>query len=104
MFLLYMLLWSVIMTGVVGAWHLRSWRQLFIMISTSWCIILIAYLCAIELVENLGLNMTSFNPLLFPEIYFKQGLIGWLILLIIPCGWLSPSIGLNIAQRWGDLI
>lgn len=100
MFLLYMLLWSVVMTAVVGIWNLRSWRQLFIMLTSSWSIILVAYLFAIELADNMGLDMLHFNPLLFPDIYFKQGLLGWLILLIIPCGWLSPSIGLNIAQRW----
>jgi hypothetical protein len=30
--------------------------------------------------------------------------MGWLALLVMPCGWLGPMVGLHLVERWNMLI
>ncbi len=99
----YMIFWSIFMMIAIGATRLRNIRQFATMGAVSGLIVFIAYTLANHTAQQVGLDMLFFNPLAHPDIYMRHGLLGWLVLIIIPCGWLAPVIGLNAAQRWDRL-
>jgi hypothetical protein len=39
-----------------------------------------------------------------PFAFLRGGLFGWLALVVMPCGWLGPIIGLNLIQRRDDVV
>ena len=101
MLLNYMIFWSIIMMLFMGLLRLRSLYQFGIMGFLSWTTILLCWLVANQLADGTGLDISLFNPLANPHIYTSQGPIGWMILMIVPCGWLAPLLGANVAERWG---
>jgi hypothetical protein len=40
--------------------------------------------------------------LMDPGAFVMSGPYGWLALLVMPCGWLGPILGLNLVERWQD--
>jgi hypothetical protein len=102
MSLVYMLSWSVAMLFMVGIWRLRSWSQVLVMLASSWLVVAFVHTLGGQLAQSAGLDVTTFSPLLYPELYLGQGLIGWAVLLVFPCGWLAPALGLNLAQKMSD--
>lgn len=100
MLLSYMVFWSIMMMLLVGLVRLRSLHQFVIMGLLSGGIIMLSWMIAGRLAEGTGLDLTLFSPLAHPDLYVAQGPIGWLILMIVPCGWLAPVLGVNVAQRW----
>ena len=100
MLLNYMIFWSVVMMILVGVVRLRSLHQFAIMGLLSGGIILLSWLIALQLADGTGLDLALFSPLAHPDLYIAQGPAGWLILMIVPCGWLAPILGVNVAERW----
>ena len=103
MLLGYMLFWSIIMTLTIGFIRLKRFRQIAAMSAVSLLIVFIAYALAAQAARSAGLDLDFFNPLAYPELYMAKGPLGWMVLMIIPCGWLAPVIGLNTTQRWALL-
>jgi hypothetical protein len=33
----------------------------------------------------------------------QNGLYGWFALLVMPCGWLGPVIGLHLVDHWQEV-
>lgn len=99
----YMIFWSMLMMLFIGLMRLRSFYQFGIMGFLSATMILLCWLLANQLADGTGLDIVIFNPLANPEIYMSQGPVGWMILMIVPCGWLAPLLGANVAERWGQL-
>ncbi|MFK7805235.1 MAG: hypothetical protein AB8G95_26625 [Anaerolineae bacterium] len=100
MLLNYMIFWSVVMMILVGFVRLRSLHQFAIMGALSAGIILISWVLAMQLASGTGLDLILFSPLSHPDLYIAQGPAGWMILMVLPCGWLAPIIGANAAERW----
>lgn len=103
MLLGYMLFWSITMSLAIGFVRLKNWRQFTGMAVVSFLIVLTAYALAAQTARGIGLDLDFFNPLAYPNLYWAEGPLGWMVLMIIPCGWLAPVIGLNTAQRWDYL-
>ncbi|MEM9774013.1 MAG: hypothetical protein AAF902_05500 [Chloroflexota bacterium] len=101
MLLNYMIFWSVVMMMLVGLVRLRSLHQFAIMGLLSAGVLLISWMLANQLASGTGLDITLFNPLIYPELYIAAGPAGWMILMVMPCGWLAPILGANAAERWG---
>ncbi len=100
MLLGYMLMWSAVMTATLGFVRLQHWRQFVGMAAVSLLIVFTAYALAAQTASSIGLDLDFFNPIAYPNLYWAQGPLGWMVLMIVPCGWLAPVIGLNTAQRW----
>ncbi len=103
MLLNYMIFWSIVMMMLVGLVRLRSLIQFGIMGTLSAATLLICWLLASSLADGTGLDISHFNPLAYPDLYISQGPTGWMILLVVPCGWLAPILGANAAERWGSV-
>lgn len=103
MLLGYMIFWSTIMMVTLGATRLRHIRQFATMSAVTGLIVFIAYTLANHMAQTAGLDMMFFNPLAYPRLYLESGPLGWMVLMIVPCGWLAPVIGLNAATRWERL-
>ena len=102
MLLNYMISWSIIMMILLGLFRLRSWYQVGVMGFLSWAILTFSWLLANRLADGTGLDLSLFNPLAQPDLYVSQGPAGWLILLVVPIGWLAPLVGANVAERLGS--
>ena len=99
MSIIYMFCWSIVMVFMVGIWRLRSWSQVVLMLASSLLVVSFVHTVGSQLAQSAGLDMAVFSPLLYPEMYLRQGVIGWVILLVFPCGWLAPALGLNLAEK-----
>lgn len=93
---LYMTLWSSIIIVSVGAWRLRSWGKIFIVALVTALVLLISQSLFIQLALAAGVDPGV--ALSEPAAFLNKGPLGWLALLIMPCGWLGPIIGLNLVR------
>lgn len=99
MSIIYMFCWSVAMVFMVGIWRLRSWSQVMVMLASSLLLVTFVHWLGGQLAQSAGLDVVTFSPLLYPELYLRQGVVGWAVLLVLPCGWLAPALGLNLAEK-----
>ena len=93
----YMLTWSVLMVSAVGIWRLRNWRQTVGVALVTGLVLMVSQTLVAQLAATIGLT----PDLIFsaPEQFFLSGPIGWLALIVMPCGWLGPIIGLNLFRN-----
>ena len=93
----YMLFWSIIMILAVGTWRLRQWSDIVFISLVTLLVLFISRTLFIQLTiaANLDPSMVLQNPFIF----LRGGPYGWLALIIMPCGWLGPIIGMNLVQR-----
>jgi hypothetical protein len=98
MFPIYMAFWSIVIILFLGLTRIRNLAQFVIVVLISALVLIASQALFIELSLAAGAtpNMVFSDPLY----YFNQGMVGWLALLIMPCGWFGPIIGLYLAQRW----
>lgn len=101
MLLNYMIFWSLVMMILLGLFRLQSWYQFGVMGFLSWVTLTLSWLLANQLADGTGLDLNLFNPIAQPDLYISQGPAGWLILLVVPFGWLAPLVGVNVAERLG---
>lgn len=89
----YMITWSTIVIFAVGFGRIRDVRQTAGVAAIAALILLMTQTLAGQLAYSVGLE----PHLIFsaPELFFLRGPIGWLALLVMPCGWLGPIIGMN---------
>lgn len=102
MLALYMTIWSMIMMVTVGLWRIRSWAQFFVASLVTALILLISQSLFAHLSMTIGVypDLVLFDP----SHYIVKGPVGWLALLVMPCGWLGPVLGLHLVQRWEEAL
>ena len=94
----YMVLWSLVMLGLLGAGRLRSWQQWLGAIAGTALILFISQ--ALFAQFSLTVGVSPEHGFINPAAYLDKGLIGWIALLVMPCGWVGSLLSLNIVRRW----
>ncbi len=94
---LYMFYWSLIIIAAVGMWRLRNMGDVLLVTAVTALILLASRALFIHftIAANLDPSMVLLNPFIF----LRGGLYGWLALIVMPCGWMGPIIGLNLVNR-----
>ncbi len=95
---IYMAFWSIVMIIFLGFTRIRNLAQLVIVALISALVLIASQVLFIEL--SMAAGATPSMALADPLYYLNQGMVGWLALLVMPCGWLGPVIGFYLAQRW----
>lgn len=99
MLTLYMGLWSLIIIGALSLWRVRRPAQLIAILIVTMFVLLLSQTLFLQLSQIAGIPIQNIDNLQ-PAQYLQHGLFGWLALLILPCGWLGPMIGLNAVKKW----
>ncbi len=94
----YMAFWSFVVIFAVGFWRLRSLRHVMGMIVVTLLVLLLSQALFIQLSISAGLDPSM--ALVNPGAFVMSGPYGWFALLVMPCGWLGPILGLNLVERW----
>ena len=94
----YMAFWSFAIIFAVGIWRLRSWRHVIGMVLVTLVVLMLSQALFIQLSISAGLDPSM--ALIDPGAFILSGPYGWLALLVMPCGWLGPMLGLNLVERW----
>jgi hypothetical protein len=94
---LYMICWSIIIVTAFSVWRLQTWNQRLLVTAVTLLVLLVSQSLFVSLVSSAGLNPS--DALLAPERFVQSGPVGWLALLVMPCGWLGPFVGFNLIQR-----
>ena len=98
MLLIYMAFWSIFIILFMGLTRIRNLAQIIIASLITVLVLLLSQVMFTEFSVAAGLypELALSNP----NYFLMQGMMGWLALLVLPCGWLGPIIGLHLAQRW----
>lgn len=97
---LYMSFWSLLIIVGLSLWRLHSWRQRAAVALITLIVLFVTQSLFMQFTIAAGVNAS--DALLAPQRYLQSGPVGWMALLIMPCGWLGPFIGLNIVQGWQE--
>lgn len=95
---IYMAFWSIAIILFLGLTRIRNLAQVVIVALISALVLIVSQTLFAELSAAAGAYPGL--ALSDPIYYLNQGMVGWLALLVMPCGWLGPIIGLHLAQRW----
>jgi hypothetical protein len=95
---IYMTLWSIVMIMVLGITRIRNMAQLITVTLITALVLLMSQVLFVEFSAAAGADPS--HVFSNPGNFLDHGIEGWLALLILPCGWLGPIIGLHLAQRW----
>lgn len=98
MLTIYMSVWSVVMILVMGFTRVRHVPRLLVMSLITFLVLFLSQVLFEQLALSAGVapNMILFDP----GTFVSRGPIGWLALLIMPCGWLGPMLSLHLVERW----
>ncbi|MBP6471756.1 MAG: hypothetical protein KBE23_15485 [Chloroflexi bacterium] len=96
----YMTFWSIVVILAVGVWRLRSWLSVFTVSLITVVILMLSQALFVQLALSAGLDPSL--VLIDPSAFLRSGPLGWLALLVMPCGWLGPVLGLNLVERWHE--
>lgn len=94
----YMTFWSIIVILAVGVWRLRSWLAVTAVCVITFFVLMFTQSLFVQLAISAGLDPSL--VLIDPGAFMRGGPLGWLALLVMPCGWLGPVLGLNLVTRW----
>jgi ABC-type Co2+ transport system permease subunit len=95
---LYMTLWSAFMIIALGLGRLRNWRQMVLLALVTAFVLILSQSLYIQLSISAGLDPSG--VMYGSADFLRRGPLGWLALLVMPCGWLGPMVGLNLIHRW----
>ena len=95
---IYMIFWSVAMIIALGLGRVRHLGQIVVMALITAFVLVMSQSLTIQLSISAGLEPSSI--LYGSSEYFTRGPLGWLALLVMPCGWLGPIIGWSTVKRW----
>ena len=95
--ILYMTFWSLVMILGLSIWRLPYWRERFTVTLITLLVLLITQTLFLQLTLSAGVDAS--DALLAPHRFLQSGPVAWLALLIMPCGWLGPFIGVNMVER-----
>ncbi len=95
---IYMVFWSIAVILFLGLTRIRNLAQIVMVALITALVLIVSQALFAELSAVAGAypGLVSSNP----SFYLNQGIAGWLALLVMPCGWMAPIIGLHLAQRW----
>ncbi|MCA9937674.1 MAG: hypothetical protein KC418_03460 [Anaerolineales bacterium] len=93
----YMAMWSIVMIGAIALWRLRHPGQLLLISLVSLLVLLLSQTLFWQLSRSAGISPTTSLPDL--AIYLQHGPVAWLALLVMPCGWLGPILGLSLVEK-----
>jgi hypothetical protein len=96
--IIYMILWSGIMIIALGLGRVRNLGQIVVMSLVTAFVLLLSQSLYIQLSIAAGLEPSSI--LHSSSDFLLSGPLGWLALMVMPCGWLGPVIGWNLVKRW----
>lgn len=102
MSLLYMVFWSVVMVVALSVLRVRSWRQRFLLCLVTAVVLLVSQSLFLQMSYTLGVDANL--ALVAPKQYLLRGPMGWMALMVMPCGWLGPFVGLHLTERWGLVV
>ncbi len=94
----YMTFWSIVIIGALGVRHWRQWGHILVITLITALILILSQSLFIQLAISAGVDPSQ--ALTNPSAFMSSGPLGWLALLVMPCGWLGPFIGSNLVQRW----
>lgn len=94
----YMTFWSMVVILAVGVWRLRSWWMVTAVCLVTFLVLIFTQALFVQLTISAGLDPSL--VLVNPGAFVRSGPLGWLALLVMPCGWLGPVLGLNLVARW----
>jgi hypothetical protein len=94
---IYMAFWSIVMVLVAGLWRFRSLAQVMVATLTTAVTLFLSYALFSQL--SLAVGLTPDPATFDPAAYLGRGIFGWMALLVMPCGWLAPVLGLRLAQK-----
>ena len=94
----YMMIWSAIMVVGFSFFRVRQLRHTVLMTVVTFLILAMTHALFVQLSLGAGINPAINGQISLTE-YIYAGLIGWLALLVMPCGWLGPVVGLHLAER-----
>lgn len=94
----YMTFWSLVMIIGLSLWRLHRWGDRLAVMVITLIVLLVTQTLFLQFTLAAGLEAS--DALLAPQRYLQSGLAGWLALLIMPCGWLGPFVGMNMVSRW----
>lgn len=95
---LYMTFWSLAMIAGLSLWRLHHWGERLAVTIITLLVLLVTQALFVQLTIAAGVDAS--DALLAPQRYLQSGPVGWMALLVMPCGWLGPFIGINIVERW----
>lgn len=95
--ILYMTIWSLVMIICLSIWRLPGWGERFGVALITFLVLLITQSLFVQLAVTAGLDAS--DALLAPQRFVSSGPIGWMALMVMPCGWLGPFIGMNLVGR-----
>ena len=102
MSMLYMVFWSVVMVLALSAVRVRVWRQRVFLLLVTAVVLLISQSLFLQMSYTLGIDANM--ALVSPQQYLLKGPMGWLALMVMPCGWLGPIVGLHLTERWAVVV
>jgi hypothetical protein len=94
----YMTFWSIVIIGALGVRHWRQWGHIAVIALITAFVLIVSQALFIQLAISAGVDPSQ--ALTNPAAFLTSGPLGWLALLVMPCGWLGPFIGSNLVQRW----
>jgi len=97
----YMTFWSLVMIIALSIGRLQSWSQRLSVALVTLFVLLLSQSLFVQLAVAAGLDPSS--ALVAPERYLMAGPLGWLAILVMPCGWLGPFVGVSFIQRWQNM-
>ncbi len=99
---LYMFYWSVIIIAAVGMWRLRNMGDVVLVTAVTAIILFASHTLFIQL--TIAANLDPSMVLLNPFIFLRGGVYGWLALIVMPCGWMGPIVGMNLVNRKYEML
>ena len=94
---LYMTFWCAVLIIAMSLWRLHNLRQIVAVTLITAFVLLLSQSLFIQLAVSAGLEPG--DAFLAPARFLQAGPSAWLALLIMPCGWLGPIIGLSLIER-----
>jgi len=95
---IHMIFWSMVMLIVLGLGRVRNLGQIIVMALVTAFVLLLSQSLFVQLSISAGLEPSS---ILFSSgDFLLGGPLGWLALLVMPCGWLGPIVGWNLVKKW----
>ena len=98
---LYMIFWSMMMILALSVWRLRHWRKTMVVTLFTALVLLMSNTLFVQLSLSAGLDPNI--ALSAPSEFIRAGLFGWLALLVMPCGWLGPVLGVHLVEWHSNL-
>lgn len=96
----YMTFWSIIIIGALGVSRLRHLGHILVVTLITALVLILSQSLFIQLAISAGVDPSQ--ALTNPAAFLTSGPLGWLALLVMPCGWLGPFIGSSLIRRWNN--